>query len=67
MPRKLPVLDALASKKVYYRVPRISDYDGEHLLAVGGGDAALDVAVMDLQRRAIAGHRRPAKPARSAV
>lgn len=51
-PRKLPVLDALESKKVYYRVPRINDYHGDHLIIVGGGDSALDAAVMALQRNA---------------
>ncbi len=51
-PRKLPVLDALNWKKVYYKVPRINDYHGEHLTIVGGGDSALDAAVMSLQRHA---------------
>ena len=52
-PRKLPVLDALESKKVFYKVPRINDYHGDHVLIVGGGDSALDAAVMALQRNAI--------------
>lgn len=51
-PRKLPVLDALGSKKVYYKVPRVNDYHDEHVLVVGGGDSALDAAVMALQRNA---------------
>ena len=51
-PRKLPVLDALESKKVYYKVPRVNDYHDEHVLIVGGGDSALDAAVMALQRNA---------------
>ena len=51
-PRKLAVLDALESKKVFYKVPRINDYNGDHVLIVGGGDSALDAAVMALQRRA---------------
>ncbi len=51
-PRKLPVLDELDWKKVYYKVPRINDYHGEHVLIVGGGDSALDAAVMALQRNA---------------
>lgn len=51
-PRKLPVLDALDWKKVYYKVPRINDYHDEHVLIVGGGDSALDAAVMALQRNA---------------
>ena len=49
-PRKLPVLDQLNSKKVYYKVPKIGDYDGDHVIVVGGGDSALDAAVMVLQR-----------------
>ncbi len=51
-PRKLAVLDALESRKVYYKVPRVNDYHGEHVLIVGGGDSALDAAVMALQRNA---------------
>ena len=51
-PRKLAALDALNWKKVYYKVPRINDYHGEHVLIVGGGDSALDAAVMALQRTA---------------
>lgn len=51
-PRRLPVLDALNWKKVFYKVPRINDYHGEHVLIVGGGDSALDAAVMALQRDA---------------
>lgn len=43
-PRKLPVLDALDWKKVHYKVPRINDYHGDHVLIVGGGDSALDAA-----------------------
>ena len=52
-PRKLPALDALKSKKVHYKVPRINDYHGDHVLIVGGGDSALDAAVMALQRNAL--------------
>ncbi len=51
-PRKLAVLDALESRKVYYKVPRVNDYHGEHVLIVGGGDSALDAAVMALHRNA---------------
>ena len=51
-PRKLPVLDALDWKKVYYKVPRVNDYHDEHVTIVGGGDSALDAAVMALQRNA---------------
>lgn len=49
-PRKLPVLDALNSKRVYYKVPRVNDYHGEQVLVIGGGDSGLDAAVMVLQR-----------------
>lgn len=49
-PRRLPVLDALDSKKVHYRVPKIGDYGGEEVAIVGAGDSALDAAVMVLGR-----------------
>lgn len=51
-PRKLPVLEELNSKKVYYKVPKIGDYEGQHVAVVGGGDSALDAAVMALERHA---------------
>lgn len=51
-PRRLAVLDALDWKKVHYKVPRVNDYHGDHVLIVGGGDSALDAAVMALQRNA---------------
>jgi thioredoxin reductase len=51
-PRKLPVLDELNWKKIYYKVPRINDYHDDHVLIIGGGDSALDAAVMALQRNA---------------
>jgi thioredoxin reductase (NADPH) len=50
-PRRLPILDALGSKKVYYKNPKIGDYEGQRVAVVGGGDSALDAAVMILQRR----------------
>ena len=50
-PRKLPVLEALNSKKVFYRVPKIGDYAGHRVGVVGGGDSALDAAVMVLERQ----------------
>ena len=53
-PRKLPILEALASKKVHSKVPDIGDYDGRRVAIVGGGDSALDAAVMILQRQASA-------------
>ena len=49
--RRLPVLDELNSKKVYYKNPKIGDYEGQRVAVVGGGDSALDAAVMILQRR----------------
>jgi thioredoxin reductase len=49
-PRQLPVLDRLQSKQVHYKIPRIGDYRGSHVAVVGGGDSALDAAVMVLQR-----------------
>lgn len=49
-PRKLPVLDELNSKKVHYKIPKIGDYEEHHVVIVGGGDSALDAAVMVLER-----------------
>jgi ferredoxin/flavodoxin---NADP+ reductase len=51
-PRRLSVLDALESEAVHYRSPRVKDYDGATVVVVGGGDSALDAAVMALQRGA---------------
>jgi len=51
-PRKLPVLDDLNSRKVHYKNPKITDYEQQHVAVVGGGDSALDAAVMCLQRHA---------------
>src|SRR5262249_20224001 len=45
-PRRLAVLDALNSKNVHYKTPRIGDYEGGHVAVVGGGDSALDAALM---------------------
>ncbi len=50
-PRRLAVLDQLDSKKIHYKMPRIGDYEGQHVAVVGGGDSALDAAVMALERR----------------
>ena len=49
-PRKLAKLDRLNSKKVHYKVPKIGDYEGCHVVVVGGGDSALDAALMVLAR-----------------
>ena len=49
-PRKLQVLDQLNSKKVRYKMPKVRDYEGQTVLVVGGGDSALDAAVMVEQR-----------------
>ena len=49
-PRRLAVLDQLESKKIFYKMPKIGDYDGSNVMVVGGGDSALDAAVMVLQR-----------------
>lgn len=49
-PRKLPVLDTLNSKKVYYKMPKIGDYSNQKIVIVGGGDSALDAAIMVLER-----------------
>ncbi len=51
-PRKLPVLEALQSKRVYYKVPNIRDYEGAKVVVVGGGDSALDAAIMAIERHA---------------
>ncbi len=51
-PRRLPVLDKLKSRNVHYKIPKIGDYEGQRVVVVGGGDSALDAAVMALQRNA---------------
>jgi thioredoxin reductase len=45
-PRKLPVLDQLGSKNLHYKIPKIGDYEGANVCVVGGGDSALDAALM---------------------
>lgn len=45
-PRKLAVLDQLQSKNVHYKIPKIGDYEGGRVAVVGGGDSALDAALM---------------------
>ena len=49
-PRRLAVLDQLETKKVHYKIPKIGDYEDGRVMVVGGGDSALDAAVMVLQR-----------------
>jgi thioredoxin reductase (NADPH) len=49
-PRRLGVLDQLDSKNVYYKVPKIGDYEEQTVAVVGGGDSALDAALMVLGR-----------------
>jgi len=44
--RRLPVLDQLQSKNVHYKIPKIGDYEGSRVTVVGGGDSALDAALM---------------------
>lgn len=51
-PRRLPVLDRLDSSKVHYRIPKTDDCRGRRVLVVGGGDSALDAALMMLGRGA---------------
>jgi thioredoxin reductase (NADPH) len=45
-PRRLGVLDQLQSKNVHYKIPKIGDYEGSRVVVVGGGDSALDAALM---------------------
>src|SRR5687768_1419219 len=49
-PRRLAVLDQLQSKNVHYKFPKIGDYEGSCVAVVGGGDSALDAALMVLAR-----------------
>jgi len=49
-PRRLDVLERLGSLNVYYKVPRIGDYEGKQVAVVGGGDSALDAALIVLGR-----------------
>jgi thioredoxin reductase (NADPH) len=49
-PRRLAVLDQLGSPNVHYKVPRTSDYGDAQVAVVGGGDSALDAALIILAR-----------------
>lgn len=49
-PRKLPALETLNSKRVYYKVPKIGDYEDQEVVVVGGGDSAMDAAIIALDR-----------------
>ena len=49
-PRRLAVLDQLNSKNVHYKIPKIGDYEGRNVAVIGGGDSALDAALMVLGR-----------------
>lgn len=49
-PRRLNVLDQLQSKNIHYKIPKIGDYEGSRVAVVGGGDSALDAALMVLAR-----------------
>src|SRR5262249_25610243 len=49
-PRRLAVLDELNSKNVHYKVPKTGDYEGSRVVVGGGGDSALDAALMVLAR-----------------
>src|SRR5882672_1763276 len=50
-PRRLGILDRLQSENVYYKNPKIGDYEGKRVAVIGGGDSALDAAMMVLGRR----------------
>jgi thioredoxin reductase (NADPH) len=61
-PRKLdaPGYDALLGRGVYYAVKNPDDYRGKRVLIVGGGDSALDWALIlkDRAERLVVAHRR---------
>ena len=41
-----PNLDALESKNVHYKIPKIGDYEGRRVAVVGGGDSAAAVRIL---------------------
>ena len=49
-PRKHAILDQLNSRNVHYKIPKIGDYEGQNVAVIGGGDSALDAALMVLGR-----------------
>src|SRR5262245_31722403 len=49
-PRRLAILDELHSKNVHYKVPQIGNYEAGTVAVIGGGDSALDAALMVLGR-----------------
>jgi thioredoxin reductase len=49
-PRRLAILDQLNSKNIHYKFPAIREYEGKRVAVVGGGDSALDAALMVLGR-----------------
>src|SRR5262249_5053527 len=49
-PRRLAILDQLNSNNVHYKIPKIGDYEGKNVAVIGGGDSALDAALMVLGR-----------------
>ena len=49
-PRKLRAREKRKSKKIFYKSPKVGEYIGRRAAMVGGGDSALDAAVMILER-----------------
>ncbi len=53
VPKRLKVagIDAFEDRQLFYGVPAAADLAGQHLVVVGGGDAALDTAIDFASRR----------------